>query len=100
LNEERFGGSAQLVLGDLPGIRVHVDGLLGADPQVLFEDGLRLCLTLLPRRQGAVTLARHPEVDVLMAKLLLQKFLFTPIKKRKYFNFIPFILTTSISSLD
>lgn len=65
----------QALLSVLPRLRVHVDGLRGAAAQVSLEDLPRRGLQRLLRAQPLVPLARRPEVDVLVAVLLLQELL-------------------------
>lgn len=65
----------EAVVGRAAGVRVDVDRVAGAGGQVASQDLVGRQAALAHAGQGAVALARRPEVDILVAKLLLQKLL-------------------------
>ena len=68
-------GVVQAVLGILPRLGVHIDGLGCPHAKVPLEDDLCRRLQTVGRREALVPLARRPEVDVLVAVFLLQELL-------------------------
>ena len=71
-------GLAEVLLGELAGLRVDVDRLGGGRTQVALEDLVRLAGSqrrVVGREEPPEALARRPKVNVLVAELFLEEIL-------------------------